>query len=158
MLWGGQVKDAEIEDTVYVTGSSPDFMAIGQGVFSGSTMKHVDFQCNVRTVWDRYDWGSFCDCPNLLSFSLKDGCRLELGQNSFLRCPKLSMTEIPEGVTTIGNAAFAACPSLVDVKLPSSVTNLGEQSFKDCANLKRVDFGSGLRTIGYEAFCNCSNL
>ena len=158
VLWGGQVKDAEIEGTVYVTGSSPDFMAIGQGVFSGSTMKHVDFQCNVRTVWDRYDGGSFCDCPNLLSFSLKDGCRLELGQNSFLRCPKLSMKEIPEGVTTIGNAAFAACPSLVDVKLPSSVTNLGERAFEGCANLRHIDFGASLRSIGYHALHSCSNL
>ena len=49
-----------------------------------------------------------------------------------------TITEIPEGVTSIGDYAFDNCSNLTSISISSRVTSIGDYAFEDCDNLKAV--------------------
>ena len=157
VLWDGSVMDAEIDDTVYITGGGLDFMTIGRFAFWRASMKHVAFECNARTTGDRYNGASFRECPNLESFTVASGCRVEFGEGAFRDCPKLSMTTIPDGVTSIGEYAFSGCTALKRVHLPNSLTNVANRALYNCTALAGIDVAAGDQplTIEGDAFAGC---
>lgn len=58
---------------------------------------------------------------------------------AFYNCKKLiSITTIPNSVTTINAHAFSGCSTLSSVMLPASVTFIGNMAFADCNQLTRV--------------------
>ncbi|GMI08725.1 hypothetical protein TrVE_jg9306 [Triparma verrucosa] len=67
--------------------------------------------------------------------------------------------DIPEGITTIGDASFAGCISLNDIKFPKSLTSIGQSSFYNCSSLGRVDLlHTNVKKLGQASFCDCISL
>ena len=63
---------------------------------------------------------------------------------------------IPEGVTSIGDAAFAGCSSLTSVNIPEGVTSIGEEAFYNCTSLTDVYISEGVTSIWGGAFSGCA--
>ena len=92
----------------------------------------------------------------------------------------ITQVQIPNSVTTIGDAAFADAEDLTSITLPlgltavsrymlagtrvssvvlpEGVTSIGRGAFEDCSSLQTVFLPMTLRRIGKRAFGYCSNL
>ncbi len=92
----------------------------------------------------------------------------------------ITQVQIPNSVTTIGDAAFADAEDLTSITLPlgltavsrymlagtrvssvvlpEGVTSIGRGAFEDCSSLQTVFLPMTLRRIGERAFGYCSNL
>ncbi|GMI09771.1 hypothetical protein TrVE_jg10209 [Triparma verrucosa] len=70
----------------------------------------------------------------------------------------LVAVDIPEGITSIGDASFSNC-SLKDISFPKSLTLIGEYSFSGCYGLEVVDLlHTNAQELGAYAFQNCKSL
>lgn len=65
---------------------------------------------------------------------------------------------IENGVLNVGDQAFNECEKMTDVTIPDSVKSIGSQAFGKCFGLTSVDVGKGVTIINRSAFSNCSNL
>ena len=65
---------------------------------------------------------------------------------------------IPDGVTSIGEAAFSWCPSLTSITIPDSVTSIGERAFFECRNLTSITIPNSVTSIGEQTFGFCESL
>lgn len=65
---------------------------------------------------------------------------------------------IPDSVVEIGDNAFTECSRLTTVKIPNSVKTLGEYAFSSSPAIKRVEYGRGLSSTGRGTFAGCSSL
>ena len=77
-----------------------------------------------------------------------------IGDESFSDCTSLTSVSIPDGVTTIGYAAFSGCTSLTSVNIPEGVTNIGAYAFYGCTDLASVNIPVSATNIGNMAFEN----
>ena len=68
------------------------------------------------------------------------------------------LTELPNGITTIGDSAFAGCSNLALTSLPSGIISLGSQVFQDCTKLALLELPSGITSLGLQAFLGCKNI
>jgi hypothetical protein len=80
---------------------------------------------------------AFLGCTNLVTLELSNGL-LNIGDDAFYRCMRLSRVTIPGSVTAIGNSAFETCTSLASAVLGSGVTNVGEAAFGNCPKLTAI--------------------
>jgi len=71
---------------------------------------------------------------------------------------KFPLTELPSGITSIGEGAFYDCSNLTLTELPSGITSIGEGVFYNCSSLALTKLPSGITSIGEGAFSGCSNL
>ncbi|MBP5418819.1 MAG: leucine-rich repeat domain-containing protein, partial [Bacteroidales bacterium] len=70
-------------------------------------------------------------------------------------CSSLSSINIPESVTSIGDAAFSGCSSLTSINIPESVTSIGDEAFYYCSDLMSVFcYASTPAELGSKAFEN----
>ena len=83
---------------------------------------------------------------------------IEVENEAFRLCRRLSEVIFNEGLRKIGAYAFHCCTSLSSITLPSTVTEIGTVAFNDCDNLREVRFNDGLKNIGKWAFCDCASL
>lgn len=74
------------------------------------------------------------------------------------RVKSITMTIIPDNVTSIGNDTFYGCTGLTSVTIGNSVTSIGGSAFENCINLTSVTIGNSVTSIGNDAFSNCSSL
>ncbi len=81
----------------------------------------------------------------------------EIAPSAFQNKPLYSI-EIPDSVTTIGEAAFRNCQSLVSVRLPAGLKELPMDAFRDCFVLDGVVLPEGLETIDDFCFQGCRKL
>jgi hypothetical protein len=70
----------------------------------------------------------------------------------------MTLTSLPSGVRSIGDAAFAFCTTMVLTSLPADLTTINRWGFQDCHNIALTSLPSGVTTIGSWAFGNCGNL
>ena len=70
----------------------------------------------------------------------------------------LTIANIPEGVTSIGNEAFYGCSGLASITLPEGVTSIGSYAFYNCSGLTGITIPEGVTSIGGGAFACCSGL
>lgn len=76
----------------------------------------------------------------------------------FYDCANLSLTELPSGVTSIGDSAFSGCAKLALTELPSGITNIGNDAFYNCIGIHSLTFKGTPNTIDSTAFVGCTNL
>lgn len=78
---------------------------------------------------------------------------------AFDHCYYISQLTLPSTLVTIGYSAFnGAYENLTELRLPDSLVSVGGYAFANCSGLEHIDFGHGLRHIGNLAFFNCSGL
>lgn len=108
---------------------------------------------------------AFIECPKLCSITVNtqnpvfrsDGnCCIERATNNLVFGCYTS--QIPDGVTVIGEDAFNGCNNLTSIVIPSSVTQIEKSAFFKCTNLKNILLSEGLTCIGDLAFCDCYSL
>ena len=67
----------------------------------------------------------------------------------------ITSVEIPQTVTSIGNASFYRCTGLTAIDVPASVTGIGESAFYECTALTILQLHEGLQSIDQNAFAGC---
>ena len=67
-------------------------------------------------------------------------------------------TQIPDGITTIGNAAFWGRWGMQKMNIPQTVTTIERSAFSWCVSLNSITLPASVNTIEDEAFSNCGNL
>ena len=70
----------------------------------------------------------------------------------------LSVLEIPNSVTSIGEKAFLNCTSLTSVMIPNSITSIGNNAFSGCSALTSIEIPNSVTSIGNDAFLGCTGL
>ena len=85
----------------------------------------------------------------------------EIGENAFYECVNLREITIPEGVLKIGNSAFENCKNLAFIDIPDSVETIGRDAFS-YTGLIKVTLGAGIKSINGQgtssAFGGCEKL
>ncbi len=111
---------------------------------------------------------AFRDCNGLTSVNITDiaaWCNINFassGANPMNKTAGLYLkgeivTDIPYGLTNIGNYAFSEC-NLTSITIPDSVTSVGEYAFSFCSGLTSLTIPAGLTSIGKCAFAYCDSL
>ena len=81
-----------------------------------------------------------------------------IGNDAFYGCTGLTSVTVGNSVESIGGSAFESCISLTSVTIPNSVTFIGEDAFSNCIGLTSVTIGNGVTSIGDSAFYDCAGL
>ena len=78
---------------------------------------------------------------------------ITIGRQALRGCKKLSLDELPIGLTTIGSNAFEGCP-LTITKLPPNISSIGGQAFRSCTAIPYLDLSNlvSIPTLGAQAF------
>lgn len=102
----------------------------------------------------------FCYLAGILSVSVLDipDYVTSMGDYAFYGCSNLTTITIPNGITYIGNGEFWGCNSLTGIIIPDSVTSIGKYAFSGCTGLTSITIPNSVTSIGYEAFRDCSSL
>ena len=66
------------------------------------------------------------------------GSVIQIGENAFGICEKLSEIVLNEGIQSIGATAFHHCRSLPAITFPSSLVYLGDDVFESCSKLMSI--------------------
>ena len=80
---------------------------------------------------------------NIDSVTFEGDKLLEIGYNAFGQCDELTRIELPDSVTTLGNAVFYASDELTFIKLPANLESFSA-SMLGCENLQEIDIEGGV--------------
>lgn len=86
------------------------------------------------------------------------GENIDLVNNMFNACTKLTKVQLPESIKAIPNGAFGGCTALAEIKLGEQITNIGMNAFNNCKSLPELKLPESLTSIGNNAFRNCTGL
>lgn len=100
---------------------------------------------------------AFKNCTKITDMHLLDGI-LYIGDRAFENCSEMTEIELPDTVLKIGSGAFIGCNSLTSVKLPEDLEELGAYAFMNCSSLEEVLIPSTIKKIDERAFEGCTNL
>ncbi len=108
---------------------------------------------NVKEVGE-YAFGK---CAALESVEIK--CAMPvISEGMFYGCSSLKgLSDLPEGIKTIGKNAFKDCTNFAEITLPSTVMEIGDSAF-DATAITSIDIPVGVQVIGSGAFTNCNKL
>ena len=81
-----------------------------------------------------------------------------IGKYAFYNCTGLTSVTIGNSVTSIGGSAFENCISLTSVTIPDSVTSIGDCAFENCSSLTSAVIGNGVTSISESTFFDCTEL
>jgi len=93
-----------------------------------------------------------------VDFAKGDPESLEIGDNAFKDCKKLSSVTFNSRVKTIGDSAFEGDTALTEANLPDYVTELGEAAFKGCTAMTKLKLSNSLEEVKKSTFENCGAL
>ena len=77
---------------------------------------------------------------------------------AFSGCTNMTVCNIPNSVTSIGESAFSWCSGLTSINIPNSITTIGSYAFLNCSGLTSIEIPNSVTSIGSNAFNNCSSL
>jgi len=94
---------------------------------------------------------------------------IEIKEQAFYKCEKITEIEIPHTVRSIGNGAFSDCTLLEKTTIKDGVSGFKEESyidfnsntqgiFKNCTSLKEITIPSSVGEIKRGTFENCTSL
>lgn len=101
---------------------------------------------------------AFVWCCDLTTVTFGEGRQLVSIEAGAFNYSGLKSINIPNSVTSIGDAAFSYCDNLTNVSIPNTITNIPDSAFYCCTSLKVIDIPNSVTTIGQSAFSNCSSL
>ena len=83
---------------------------------------------------------------------------ISITRSLFINNEKLTVLNIPEGVSKINNFAFYHCDNLKRINMSNSVSSIGKGCFSNCISLTDVQFSTNIEEIGESAFSSCGSL
>ena len=86
------------------------------------------------------------------------GCIVEIGEESFKGCDKITSVIVPDSVTKIGKMAFEGCLNLKSINLSKNILSIGFAAFKDCTSLTSITLPEGIQRLDDGVFVNCSRI
>ncbi len=140
----------------------------------GNTMTSVNWDSTTASPWKDYEdvitkvtfvncqnWKSlpahsFKGLSNLKEITLPEN--LEVIQQLALGYTGIETIELPQSLTTIGEAAFSSCKSLNYVNIHNGITTIEARAFWDCDNLKAISIPDSVTLMRQEVFQGCENL
>lgn len=99
----------------------------------------------------------FAGCARLSSVNIPSTVT-KIGWNCFSGCEKLRNVVVPGGVKEIGEGCFKECSNLSSISIPSSVTSFRDNSFSGCEKLSVITLPTSVSKLGVSCFKNCNNL
>lgn len=111
-------------------------------------------------------WDNFHRCPNITEiivdkdnpvYDSRNNCNAVINTERNCLVLGCANTNIPEGITEIGNEAFSMCKDLESIEIPESVKHIGDEAFFGCKSLHRINIPPRC-TIGRNAFMECPSL
>ena len=78
-----------------------------------------------------------------------------IGDNAFYKNTAITFTSLPDGVTSIGKNAFSGCKKLALTYLPDGVTTIELGAFSECAAMPLTYMPANLKTADMNAFYGC---
>ena len=83
---------------------------------------------------------------------------IEIGENAFYFCDKLTTITIANSVKIIGHEGFYGCLNLTNVVMGNSVEEIKSEGFLQCESLTSIELPDSLISIGSGAFRLCESL
>ncbi len=134
--------------------------SIGSKAFYGcASLESIDFSSGITTVGSE----AFRGCSSLNELNISDigawsqinfpdsyAQPLYYASDLYLNGELVTVLDIPDSVTSIGNYAFSSCTTPDSVTIPDSVTSIGTNAFLGCSGLNDVHI------TDLEAWCNIS--
>lgn len=110
---------------------------------------------------------SFANCSSLKHISVdpantvydsRSNCNaiIETATNKLVVGCKTS--NIPDGITAIGNSAFWGRWDMLEMTLPETITTIEKDAFSCCTSLKAITLPASISEIGDRAFVRCDAL
>lgn len=87
----------------------------------------------------------------------QDAALESIEKQAFYRCEKLESFQFPKGLKTIGDMAFSGTKKLKSAELPNSVTSIGEAVFST-SGIEELVLSDGLKQLSSDAFSGCNSL
>ena len=104
-----------------------------------------------------YSYDAFRYCSSITSVNIPNSIT-SIGNAAFYNCSGLTSVTIPNSVTSIGESAFSNCNSLISITIPENITSIGNSTFYGCNSLSSITIPENITSIGNSAFYNCSVL
>ena len=93
---------------------------------------------------------SFFECSYLDTINIPNSVH-HIASYSFQHTA-ITILEIPDSVTTLGDAVFSRCFNLSTVKLPARLVAIPERTFESCKSLRDIEIPQNVKSIEKEAF------
>ena len=106
---------------------------------------------------DKYYYGVFQGCTSLQSIEIPDSIT-STGDATFKDCIALETVHLPTSIQKIGRHTFRGCSSLTNITIPNNVTSIGNYAFNSCSSLTSITIPDSVTSIDTWAFCSCSGL
>ena len=116
--------------------------------YNCKALKRVEIPASVTSIYNN----PFAYCTSLTEIKVDEqnpnyssdqyGVLFDKNQTLLIACPggKTTAYEIPDSVTSIGEAAFQGCMGLPSVHIPRSVADIGNSAFWYAIKLKEITF------------------
>ena len=85
-------------------------------------------------------------------FDSRDNCNAIIESSTNKLIVGCMNTNIPNGVSSIGDNAFKECFGLTSITIPNSVTSIGNNAFEKCYGLTSIIIPNSVTYIGNNAF------
>ena len=94
------------------------------------------------------------------NYCSENGVLFNKEKTELIRYPagKTAEYTIPNSVINIVNEAFSSCSKLTSIIIPNSVTSIGDKAFDGCSSLKNVIMEEGITSIKDYLFIDCDSL
>ncbi len=116
---------------------------------------------SIATVWvskqyDEIPDYAFYKTTGLTVYELGNNVT-KLGESSFRDCKSLHTINLPEGITTIPEQAFRGCEALSDIEFPTTLEMIASAAFYG-AGLKSLVLPESVTSVALGAFEKCNKL
>ena len=139
---------------------------IDSGVFKDCTsLTNVVFEENsaLQTLGneyptsDKYYYGVFQGCTSLRSIEIPDSIT-STGDATFRDCTVLETVHLPNSLKEVRKQTFNGCSLLTNITIPDSATSIGNEAFMSCSGLTSIAIPDNVKTVDYDAFKDCTSL